>query len=101
MKPLKAIIWKELRENAIWPILVTVCSLYGWYVATWLNGTVDHSNDQNVIQAFLVWPMVLCPLYGLGIAVLQSVRELRRDHWAFLVHRPATRTTLFVGKTLA
>ena len=34
------------------------------------------------------------------MGLLQILPELRRDQWAFLVHRPASRTTLFFGKAL-
>jgi hypothetical protein len=40
-------------------------------------------------------------LFGTALGWLQTRNEAHRDLWAFLVHRPATRTDIFWGKTIA
>jgi len=45
--------------------------------------------------------LFVIPLLAGALGWLQVNGELRRDQWAFLVHRPATRGTIFWGKALA
>ena len=44
---------------------------------------------------------LLCPIFGVALGWLQSRNEAHRDLWAFLIHRPVTRTEIFLGKTIA
>ncbi len=40
------------------------------------------------------------PVVGLALGFLQILTELRRDQWAFLIHRPVTRRQVFWGKAI-
>lgn len=94
-----ALIWKEYRENLKWAVL-WMLGLAGAMVFV-LPGQ-DHSylqgNQSLCGSGFLLVTTVGAALGGALLGLLQVVPELRRDQWAFLVHRPATRTTLFMGK---
>ena len=95
---LKAMFWKECRENVTWAILGTLC----------LSLTLAYSvyNDGAGLTLSTVWnnaTQILtlgAPFMGLALGLLQVLPETRRDRWAFLVHRPASRTRLFFGKAL-
>jgi len=99
--PLKAMFWKECRENARWAILAgLVLALgiaYAWYHLYQQNYWPSFSNVWSTENLVLT---ITTPLIGLALGLLQVLPELRRDQWAFLVHRPASRTTLFWGKIL-
>ena len=99
---LRAMVWKEVKENARWAALAMIG------LALALVFTIAHQmggNPANSLSA--VWDsagQVMtfgAPLVGLALGLLQILPELRRDQWAFLVHRPAPRATLFWGKALA
>jgi hypothetical protein len=99
---MKAMIWKELRESAHWVGMAVAGFLLLIAMMIPMQPPVmGHGHDAGLLEVFLGWPVVLGPLFGAGIGIMQTVRELRRDHWAFLVHRPATRTSLFFGKVAA
>ena len=44
---------------------------------------------------------MFCAIFGAVLGWLQSRNEAHRDLWAFLIHRPVTRTEIFWGKTIA
>ncbi|MGI4789942.1 MAG: hypothetical protein ACRYFS_13960 [Janthinobacterium lividum] len=99
--PMKAMFWKECHETARWAILaglaLTLGLTYAWYhqfgQSEFLNLGQFWSGENLVLT-------ITMPLIGLALGLMQILPELRRDQWAFLVHRPASRTTLFWGKVL-
>lgn len=99
--PLKAMFWKECRENARWAVLALLALSLGLAYA-WFH-LFQQSSTPGFGQIWSGGNLVLTittPLIGLTLGLLQVLPELRRDQWAFLVHRPASRTTLFFGKVL-
>ena len=109
---IKALIRKELREQiklaALWFVVFTVMVFwhhraYGImldaYLHNYENNSVTGSSEQPLISgAFLSQTDVLCALFGLCLGFLQVRAERTRDLLAFLIHRPASRTTLFLAK---
>ncbi len=98
---LKAMFWKECRENARWAVLALLALSLGLAYA-WFH-LYQQSSFPTLGQVWSGENLVLTittPLIGLALGLLQILPELRRDQWAFLVHRPASRTTLFFGKVL-
>jgi hypothetical protein len=99
---MKALIFKEWRENAkvavlglvIYALLLVV--QYRQYVAGPLP------LRQPLASENLLWSTVwFCGIFGAVLGWLQIHNERRPDLWAFLLHRPMTRTDIFLGKTLA
>jgi hypothetical protein len=45
--------------------------------------------------------MVLCPIAGLVLGLVQMTPDMRRGRWQFLNHRPVSRGSLLLGKILA
>lgn len=103
MKDLKALFWKEWHENARWALLILLClSVSLVYAVYYETGRTPYSNA-GAIPLWDTVNLILtigAPLAGLSLGLLQILPELRRDQWAFLVHRPITRTALFFGKVI-
>lgn len=107
--PLRAMFWKECRENARWAVLsalaLSLSLAYAAYHEAAANAAAS-PDPANGLRLGYVWENATlvftlgAPLVGLLLGLLQILPELRRDQWAFLVHRPASRTTLFWGKVL-
>ena len=104
--PLKAMFWKECRENLKWGVLALLALSLGLAYAVFrllyqmpagqpaFLGLDDFWNSVNLVLT------ISTPLIGLALGLLQILPEQRRDQWAFLLHRPASRTALFGGKVL-
>ena len=96
MKPL---FWKELRQGLKWAIAVlAIMSIAAIYIAWDASRLRMYIPPFGRIQQLSV---VGCPLAGLFLGVMHVVTERRRDLWAFLVHRPMSRTTIMLAKTSA
>jgi hypothetical protein len=99
---MKAMIWKEWRENAKWALLAFLALGLATLYAT--TKGFDSSNSQqitNLFEATTTLTMFVVPLFASALGALQVGTELRRDQWAFLLHRPVSRTTIFAGKVIA
>ncbi len=99
---MNAIIWKELREHVKWAVLVMLA--LGAIVAFLLldlanrrGPTQESLLDGRMQTVFGGGSILLAALLGF----LQTGTELRRDRWAFLIHRPLTPTRIFLGKVVA
>lgn len=95
-----AIIWKELRENLKWAVLwMSAVGAAMVYALSQANPYFDQS--PSICSAgFLTVTTFGSIAGGSLLGILQIVTELRRDRWAFLIHRPVGRTTIFVGKVV-
>src|ERR1017187_1556616 len=68
--------------------------------------TRNMSGQMNALQPLLAHSLLIentffCGLFGAALGWLQSRNQAHRDLWAFLIHRPVTRTEIFLGKTIA
>lgn len=95
---MKAIIWKELRENFRWAVLGMV--VVGLAMAFAVHEGARRG-ESIVGDAFLVMTTFLGPALGAAIGFLQVIFESRQGHWALLVHRPISRRRIFLGKVIA
>lgn len=93
---MKALLWKELRQLAPWAALmlaamssVTLGSLYSeWY-------PYELSRVWSQVWVVSVFGP---PCVAFVTGVLQAVLEVRRDQWAFLIHRGLSPTQIFLAK---
>jgi len=94
---MRTLLWKEIRENLKWGLLILcalgVAEFYGLQSRNNQGGLVPLMKD-----SFLMATTWGCAASGLLLAFLQILPEQRRDRWAALLHRPATRDTIFLGK---
>jgi ABC-type transport system involved in multi-copper enzyme maturation permease subunit len=112
---MKTLIGKELRENfklaVLGLVVFTVLAAGNWRyyssviedAALGLRSAANYSDRLQPVTAsvFLVEAGWLCALFGAVLGWVQIHNEKHRDLWAFLVHRPTTRTRIFFGKIIA
>jgi hypothetical protein len=93
---MKAIILKELRENLklALPAFLVLTALFMF--AAWDAGGAGLANEGLLRIASIFYAV-----FGAALGWLQIHRERPRDLWAFLVHRPITRTGIFFAKVAA
>jgi len=110
---MKALIQKDLRENlkvALIGLLIFSLLLLQAYqscistLANFMRG--NWSGQAGNLQPLLASNLVMeaafaCALFGAALGWLQTRNEAHRDLWAFLIHRPITRTEIFWGKSIA
>ena len=99
---MKALVQKELRENmrlaALGLVVHTLMLVqqYREYVAAPTNMSQPLANPE------ILWSTAwFCGIFGAVLGWLQVHNERRPDLWAFLIHRPMTRTGIFLGKVAA
>jgi hypothetical protein len=101
---MKAMLWKELRENLKWAILamigLTFAEIYGLYYHD-PNNYQDQGITSLCKATFLMATTFGCALTGLVLGFLQILPEQSRDRWAALLHRPVTRGVIYRGKAVA
>jgi len=110
---MKALIQKELRENlklaVLGLIVFTVLVMLSWRDYTGmmkdvllglrsLEGYRLQPVESGLILVGTAW---LCVIFGAVLGWMQIFNERHRDLWAFLVHRPVSRTQIFFGKVIA
>jgi hypothetical protein len=93
---MKALIYKELRENL-------KLALPGLLVfAVVLMRLFQNSETQPLLSVAVLRPTeFFCFAIGVGLGWFQIHNERHRDLWAFLVHRPLTQTQIFAAKVIA
>ncbi len=99
---MKALLFKEARENVVAAALGLV--IYALLLAAQYREYVTGfpQLSQPLAESSFAWSTQwFCIIFGAVLGWLQIHNERRPDLWAFLLHRPMTRTQIFLGKTLA
>jgi hypothetical protein len=98
----RAIVWKELHEGLKPAAIGFAIVAVGLGFTMMVQGSMASAGlggGPSVVPVSLF--TLTSALVGLMIGRAQMMRERRGDSWAFLTHRPVTRSTLFCGKVLA
>ena len=110
---MNAIFKKDLRENlklALLGLIILAGLLYydfqpyGETLKKFLeqNWSGQIGNLQPLLSMSLLTGIAFfCAIFGAGLGWLQTRNEAQRDLWAFLIHRPVTRSEIFWAKTAA
>jgi ABC-type transport system involved in multi-copper enzyme maturation permease subunit len=104
---MKALIRKELRENfkvtVLGLVFLSLMFLVAYKNFAWSIKNQNFTNDIQPLMnpGFVSSLSFFCALFGGVLGWLQVWNERHRDLWAFLVHRPLTRTQIFLGKSVA
>ncbi len=99
---MKALIWKELRENFPWALLACFAMLLAEIYSVSAKFDPGSADGFSLCASlFLMATSLGCPLVGAALGALQILPEQRRDQWAALLHRPAPRGVIFLGKAIA
>jgi hypothetical protein len=93
----KAIFFKELRENLKWAVGIFL--IFGAII--YLQIRVPNPNFLFVVARPLGPILLTVVIFGALLGLAQSVFEIRSDNWAFAVHRPVPRLAVFLGKAAA
>jgi hypothetical protein len=89
---MKSLIWKELRENLKWLILPIVLVL----APTFLLGP-----HRLMDMGRLLFAGIIAAVFGAMLGYLQMHSESQGDKRSLLLHRPLSRSRIFLGKALA
>ncbi|MFO0983500.1 MAG: hypothetical protein U1E76_17505 [Planctomycetota bacterium] len=100
---MRAMIWKELRECLLIAVLGAIALGMGLAVAVWQT---MRSYRSDLVDSLASEPVAFvatcgCALLAIALGARQSLFERRGDAWAFLVHRPLSRTCIFAAKAIA
>src|SRR5712672_3801553 len=93
---MKTLIYKELRENLKLAVPVFLLATVFFMFAAW-----DGGGNALLSAEFLRIISLGCAGFAAALGWLQIHHERPRDLWAFLVHRPITRTHIFFAKITA
>lgn len=96
---MRAIIAKEMRELLKWAAFVL--AVVG--IGTFLIFAMDDIREVLFYWAehCVAMTTIAAAAGGLLLGIMSTVFEARADRWAFLVHRPLSRTSIFLGKAAA
>lgn len=103
----KAMVWKEWRERFLWALAATagfaiVATFFCYSAYADLQFQFLRENGfKSMCDAVETVLGAGTPLFAFCLGFAQMQSEGKRDRWAFLVHRPATRMLLFWSKALA
>jgi len=110
---MSTLIRKELRENFklavigfglfVFILVLNYRSCTSFYALLALGQeSWNYNNAQPLLSGSLTsLTGVFCALFGAVLGWLQVHNEGHRDLWAFLIHRPLSRTNIFAAKTVA
>lgn len=89
-----AVLYRELRENLKWAAIICAASLV-------LFGHEIRTAGPMFLYDLTRTTIFFAPLAGLLLGVLQMLFETRQDNWGFVVHRPLSRSKIFIAKSAA
>jgi ABC-type transport system involved in multi-copper enzyme maturation permease subunit len=109
---MKTLIQKELRENvklAVLGLFIFVLML-GLEYRDFLHAMKEMALGSTNLRGDILQPVIapllsletgfFCAIFGAVLGWFQIHNERHCDLWAFLIHRPITRTGIFLGKII-
>lgn len=96
-----AMILKELKANLKWALLA--CAAWSACLFAFARVSAEPTLAYREMLSFPAQAVtvLLFPLMGFLLSLVQALPESRRDAWAFLVHRPLSRGRIFWSKAIA
>jgi hypothetical protein len=96
----KALLWKEVRENLRWGaaalLAIWTCE------AVWIWDAGPSKRLESILsEEFLLLVFFSSAALALALGLLQSLPELRQSAWAFLMHRAVSPGRIFAAKAAA
>jgi hypothetical protein len=94
-------ILKELKVNLKWALLA--CVAWSACLFAFARVSVEPTLAYREMLSFPAQAVtvLMFPLVGFLLGLVQALPESRRDAWAFLVHRPLSRGRIFWSKAIA
>ncbi len=95
---MSALVKKELRENWAYPLMCWLVWAAIAILYTWTAG----EQGINILGSVLIQiPTALtASAMGLWIGIGSTIRQRDPDQWALFIHRPVSRSHLFLGRIL-
>jgi hypothetical protein len=99
---MKAIVIKELKENAKWAalLLLGLAILLGWAAQT-VQSQSTYGGGSFVSYVLLNSTLAGFSAAGLILGLLQTLQDHWRGRYAFVMHRPIAASSMFWGKVIA
>ncbi len=99
---MRAMLWKELRENVKWAALALLGLLLAeFYTLSTGRDSVGYQGLTLCSPNFLLVTSFGSCLVAAFLGAMQILPEAKRDRWAALLHRPVSRSVIFFGKVAA
>jgi len=96
---MRALIWKEVREQVKWAMLWLIAIGLACGAALSAVSVRDWDNVSLLCSRLFYAVMLFgATLGGLLLGLLQTLPEARPGRWAFLMHRPLARPRIFGAK---
>lgn len=86
---------RELRENLKWA--AAICGM----LLVMIIHEIRDAEPMLMYELAQRYTLLLAPLAGLLMGVVQSLFETKPDNWSFVVHRPVRRGGIFAAKCAA
>lgn len=97
---MKALIWKELRQLAPWAALMWLAGVLASCGVMFDQFEGHHGARLFTNDLFALFAFGSAAI-ALALGFLQTALEVRRDQWAFLLHRGLSASQVFLGKAAA
>ncbi len=94
---MNSVIRKELREHR----LVLLGALVSVLIVATMDVDTRGVRTDFLEEEFFGTVLVIAAATAFVMAISQSVKELPRDQWAFLIHRGVSPSRIFAGKAIA
>lgn len=98
---MKAIIWKELRELAPRSVALLLLTLTPVVIALYSSGVEIQGEVRVLTREVVAFLVFVSALAACALGILQTLFDIRRDQWAFLIHRGESATRIFLAKVIA
>lgn len=99
---MKTLVFKEFRENVKVAVLGLI--IYTLVLVVQYRGYVTSPTNTSqplADSSFVFGTAWFCGIFAAVLGWLQVHNERRPDLWAFLIHRPMTRSGIYLGKVIA
>ena len=96
---MRAIVFKELRENLRWTLLLMLGLAAALAFGVHSDGKTSGVSLISTLTAIVT--AVAFPVVGLTLGLVQVLQDRRRGRWGFVVHRPLSRSMIFAAKVVA
>ena len=93
---MKTLWQKDLREN--FKLALVGFAILGLILFHAYHSARNTNTNPLLAEDCLMAATFFCGIFGAVLGWLQTRNEAHRDLWAFLIHRPLTRTEIFAGK---
>jgi hypothetical protein len=97
---MRAVFWKEMRENLRWAVPAFV-AMAATLISVWRNSPLVFDSNVHGHNVSVLWTGMVAAFTAIVFGILQTRRDKRPSSRALLLHRGITTDAAFAGKLLA